>query len=358
VASNGVNDPSQVQVPNPLPSLIGQASGASGQATISTVASQEPYLAFLGQTDLVSKGSSNYNSFQVRGEHPLSHGLLLLLNYTWSKTIGITGGPWSESYAESQAGGTTAASNGAGVDYANLSNNYSLLAHDTPNRFVAAVSYLLPTGRGMAWDPGSNVARALIGEWQLASAVTLQSGLPWGPNCGGPINGRCNLVPGEPNQVPKNLQHWYDGSTSVTLPDGRTITPAAFTYLRWNPDRFNQPIVQFPNGSYQVDQYTMGTTSMTEGDLRAPAFINTNLSVTRRFDLGERFRLELHADATNALNRTNFLPSAINNGVSSVLVPDTSTGTKVGQNGNSGYGALGMDFLEPRQITLALRLQF
>ena len=97
---------------------------------------------------------------------------------------------------------------------------------------------------------------------------------------------------------------------------------------------------------------------MTEGDLRSPGFYNTNLSVTRKFALGERVRMELHADATNAWNRTNFLPSAINNGVSSVLVPDTSTGTKVGQNGNSGYGALGMDFLEPRQITLALRLQF
>jgi hypothetical protein len=358
VASNGLNDPSQVQVANPLPALIGKASGASGQATISAMDSQEPYLALLGQTNLVSKGSSNYNSFQVRGEHALSHGFLVMLNYTWSKTIGITGGPWSESYAESQAGGTTAASNGAGVDYRKLSNNYSLLAHDTPNRFVAALSYLLPTGRGQAWDPGNTALRALIGDWEFASAVTLQSGLPWGPNCGGTINGRCNLVAGEPSEVPKSLQHWYDGSTSVTLPDGRTITPAAFTYLKWNPDRFSQPLVQFPNGSYQVDQYTMGATAMTEGDLRAPGFYNTNLSVTRKFALGERVRMELHADATNAWNRTNFLPSAINNGVGSVLTPDSSTNTKIGQNGNSGYGALSMNFLEPRQITLALRLQF
>ncbi len=358
VGSNGLTDPSQVQVPNPLPALIGHASGSSGQATITAMQAQEPYLALLGQTDLVSKGSSNYNSFQVRAEHPLTHGLLLMLNYTWSKTIGITGGPWSESYAESQAGGTNASSNGAGVDYGNLSNNYSLLAHDIPNRFVAAVSYLLPTGRGKAWDPGNAVLRALVGEWQVASAITLQSGEPWGPNCGGTINGRCNLVPGEPNEVPKALQHWYDGNTSVTLPDGRTILPAAFTYLKWNPDRFSQPVVQFPNGTYQVDQYTEGASSMTQGNLRAPGFANTNLSITRTFDLGERYRLELHADATNAWNRTNFLPNAVNNSVSSVLVPDGSTNTKIGQNGNADYGALGMDLLEPRQITLALRLQF
>jgi hypothetical protein len=39
--------------------------------------------------------------------------------------------------------------------------------------------------------------------------------------------------------------------------------------------------------------------------------------------------MELHADATNAWNRTNFLPSAINNnGVGSVLTPDSSTNTR------------------------------
>jgi hypothetical protein len=39
--------------------------------------------------------------------------------------------------------------------------------------------------------------------------------------------------------------------------------------------------------------------------------------------------MELHAGATNAWNRTNFLPSAINNnGVGSVLTPDSSTNTR------------------------------
>ncbi|MGC2402816.1 MAG: TonB-dependent receptor, partial [Acidobacteriaceae bacterium] len=324
VASNGVTDPSQVQVPNPMPSLIGKASGGSGQATISAMQAQESYIALLGQTNLVSKGTMNYNALQIEGEHPLTHGLLLRLNYVWSKSIGVTGGPWSESYAESQAGGTSAEGNGAGVDYRNLNNNYSLLAQDIPNRFVAAISYALPTGKGAALDPGNRVARAIVGDWELASAVTLQSGVPFGPNCGGPINGRCNLVPGEAIEVPKNLQHWYDGNTSVTLPDGRTITPAAFTYLRWNPDRYSQPVVQLPDGTYQVDQYTEGTTSMSMGNLRSPGFSNTNLSITRRFNLGEKLRLEFHADATNAWNQTNILANSVNNGVSSVLSVDSS----------------------------------
>lgn len=54
VASNGANDPSQAQVTNPLPALIGKASGASGGATITAMQAVEPYLAFLGETNMLN----------------------------------------------------------------------------------------------------------------------------------------------------------------------------------------------------------------------------------------------------------------------------------------------------------------
>ena len=359
VASNGANDPSQVQVPNPLPALIGQATGDIGHSTISAMEAQESYLPFLGQTDLQSSGSSNYNSMAIRVQHAYAHGVLLMANYTWSKALGLTGGTWSQSYMESQAGGTVPGY--GGVDFANLHNNYSLLGFDTTSRFVAAVSYLLPIGKGMALDPGNQVMRAIVGEWQISSAITLQTGMPWGVGCGNTVNGRCDVVAGESVQVPKKLQHWYDGNTSVTLPDGRTITPPAGSFLKWNLDRWTQPVVQFPNGTYANDQYTNGSSAMTEGDLRNPGFENVNLSVVRKFDFGERVNLELHADATNAFNRTNFLASGVNNGVSSVLSP--TPGATIGQNANTGFGTLstsGWDgsFMEPRQLTLSLRLNF
>lgn len=354
VASNGLNDPAQAQVANPLPALVGKAAGPISQANLSALQSYESYLPFLGQTISESSGSSNYNSLAIRGQHSYSHGLLLMLNYTWSKTLGLTGGPGSQTFAEAQAGGSTP-SNG-GVDYINRQKNYSLLGFDTPNRFVSAVSYLLPTGKGMALDPGNPVMRGIIGGWQLSSAVTVQGGMPWGPNCGGTMNGRCNTVAGQPNEVPKSLQHWYDGNTSVTLPDGRVITPPAYSYLKWNPDRFTQPVVQFPNGTYGVDQYTSGTTPMTIGDMRSPIFASTNLSVVRKFALTERASLDLHADATNLLNRANFQAYAVTGGVSSVL--SATSGGNVGQNANTSFGTMGMNFLEPRQITMSLRLVF
>jgi hypothetical protein len=57
-------------------------------------------------------------------------------------------------------------------------------------------------------------------------------------------------------------------------------------------------------------------------------------------------------------NITLLSASSVNNSVTSVLSLDNTTNTKIGQNGDAGYGALAMNLMEPRQITLALRLQF
>ena len=356
VASNGLNDPSAVQNANPLPALIGQATGPIGKTTVTALNAQQPYLALLGQTVLGNAGISNYNALNIKAEHAYSNGLQMMFNYTWSKATGLFGGGNNASYAESQVAGGAITSSG-GNDYRNLDNNRGLLGHDIPHRFVAVASYLLPTGRGKALDPGNRILRALVGEWQLGTVVTLQSGQPWGPSCGG-LNGRCNVVPGEPLELPKALQGWYDGKTPVTLPDGRTITPGAFRYLRWNPDAFTAPLVQFPNGQSQVDPYFWGSTSKYVNGLRTPWFSNTNLTVNRKFQIRERMQMEFLAEATNLLNQTQINPNAVNGGVSPVLVPDARTNTKVGQNSNVNFGTLGMTLYQPRQITLSLRLRF
>ncbi|MGO9242687.1 MAG: TonB-dependent receptor domain-containing protein [Bryobacteraceae bacterium] len=351
VASNGVTDPAQAQIANPAPSLIGY----SGGGTISALTSELPYLALNGATYTATVGTSNYDALQIRAQHSYTNGLQLMLNYTWSKNTGLSGGVWNSTFAESQEGSSVAGNGGA--DYRNLNNDRGLLGYDTPNRFVGTLSYLLPTGKGKALDPHNAVLRAILGDWQLGSVVTLQSGMPWGPSCG-TLNGRCDMVPGEATYVPKSDQHWYDGKTSVTLPDGRTITPAAYTYLLYNPDLFSQPMVQFPNGTNGVDQYTWGSTSGYEGWLRTPGFYNMNLTVNRIFKITERYRLEFLAEATNLLNATQIQPSAINTGVSPSVLADPSTGTKVGQNTNVNFGTLGMSLFDPRQVTLSMRLRF
>lgn len=355
-ASSGLSDPASVRVANPLPDLVGKAAGTVSGTTIPAPDLPKPYLALLGQTVLANKGISNYHALQLRADHAFRSGLQMNLNYSWSKATGFIGGSGNSTYAESQVAGIGNGPSG-GADYRDLNRNRGLPGFDITHRAVAVVSYQLPAGKGQRLDPGSRFARALVGEWQFGGVVTFQSGLPWGPNCGG-IGGRCFFVAGEPEELPKELQRWYDGRTSVTLPNGRIITPGAFTYLKWNPDRFTPAVVQFPNGRYAVGQYWWGTTSKYVNGLRTPAFHNVNFTVNRKFRLAERMHLEFLAEATNLLNRTNFNPNAVNGGVSAVLTPNAATNSKAGQNANVNHGTLGLSLFEPRQISLSLRLRF
>ena len=359
-ATNGQTDPAQAQIPNPLPALIGGAQGAIGSGTISTMSSMEPYLAWLGGYKVGDNATSLYNSVQFKAQHSYSSGLTALFTYTYSRTTGLTGGQTSSNgsgstYAESQLGSSQTPLGGG--DYRNFNNNRSLLDFDMPNRFVGTVSYLLPTGRGQRFDPGNRFARALIGEWNLATVVTSQSGEPWGPNCGSE-NGRC-IPSGQPLKLPKSYQHWYNGTTPVTLPDGRTYTPAQNTKLMWNPDAFTGQIVQWANGTYQPAQYWLGTTPQAMSELRMPSFQNVNLSVNRKFVIKEGLSFEILAEATNAFNHTNFQPAAVNNGFGSlVTVPSTSGNSKVGENTSTTAGSLGLSLLDPRQMTLSARFNF
>ena len=358
VASNGTTNPANVTVANPFTQLIGKAAGSIGGATISTQNTLLPHMALLGASVLGNGGKSNYNALEFKVEHAYSKGLRMLFTYSWSKTTGLVGSLSAASYAESQMA-SGAATPAGGIDYRNLDNNRGLLAYDVPHRAVTVVSYLLPTGKGKALDPQYAFLRALVGEWNLGTVVTLQSGQPFGPSCGG-MNGRCIEDTSAPVEVPKELQHWYDGKTSVTLPSGRIVTPGNYTFLKWNPDRFYAPTVRFPNGNYQVDQYWWGYTSQYINGLRSPAFANVNLTINRKCQIIERMQLEFLAEATNLFNRTNISPIAVNAGYGAILsVPANNTNNvKIGQNSNSNSGTLGMSFYEPRILTLSLRLRF
>ena len=209
IASGGKTDPAQARVANPMSSqMIGQAVGDSGSATITAMEAAEPYVGLLNVTDFRSVGSSNYHAFVAKVQHSISHGLQFGANYTWAKATGLVGNAGTQTFAESQSG-TSSAPTG-GVDYYNFNNNHSLLDYDISNRFVLNGSYALPFGKGKLF--GSNrVVNMFIGDWSTTAALTLQGGMPWGPNCTtqtnltttGTLNGRCNPVAGQPIELPE-----------------------------------------------------------------------------------------------------------------------------------------------------------
>src|SRR5262245_15759282 len=345
-------DPATVKVNNPLTALVGKApcnAACVNTTTITALQAAQPYLAALNTTSFLSVGESNYHAFQVKVQHATSHGLSFSGNYTWSKSTGLLGGNGNQTFAESQAGSANSAGATGGVDYANLQNNRGLADYDIPHRAVFTGSYDLPIGKGKAFDPGNGILNSVVGGWQTAFAINLQSGYPWAPSCGTlNYNGRCNRVAGQPLELPEKDKQYWNGKDTLTLPDGRVITPQAFTFTKWNPDAWAAPSMTLPNGTIVADPYTAGTSSLTYGFLRTPGIQNVNLSLIKRIRLTERVGFDLHVNATNAFNHAN------HNTVNNTVTLDAKTGS----NANPAFGTWGVSTLNAREIVIQTNLIF
>jgi hypothetical protein len=188
-----------------------------------TVAQAErPFPQFQGITlssDPVGNGT--YNSFQVRAQQRLSHGLAYLITYTLSKDLtdspGFGGGAFL----------------GGAQNYYNLRAEKALASWDQPQAFTAAYSYDLPVGKGRLLNLANPVENKIFGDWKASGIITLQSGVPLslGTEIGLPgIGGvRPNIAPG----VPEYLNHSrgsFDPATSIYLNLAAFPAPPAFSF--------------------------------------------------------------------------------------------------------------------------------
>jgi hypothetical protein len=305
-----------------------------------------------------SKAWADYNSLQVRFSHAFTHGLLMDLNYTWSKEIDNTDN--MEDNQSFNSGGRA-----ANPDYTNFANNRRLGFSDIPHRVAATFLYDTPFGKGKPMEIQNRALRAVVGEWQTGGSIIWQEGFPFsvnGANSGAAL-GRPDRVMGTPLEVPQELQHWYDGNTKVTLPDGRVIQPAKNTFLKYYEGAWSGRVLQVANGSYVPDVFWWGTAAQTFDQMRGPGRFNIDLSLRRNFKIRERWNLEFAANATNLFNHTQF--AANYDGA----LGSTNTALNAANGLRPGMGASGNTFgtltlastasvFDPRQIVMNLRLRF
>jgi hypothetical protein len=229
-----------------------------------------------------TSGDSDYNALQARYTHR-AQGLTISANYTYSKFLDDVAGsvgfvlyyPWSvrNSY--------------------DLKRERTVDVGDIPNAGVVSFIYELPFGRGKKVGSGlSGPANAVLGGWEIAAINTFRQGTPFGIGNGATFNQGTlfggsqhpNLV-GNPN-VPGNfagnpgcvgptrlhtVQHWFN--------------PCAFAQA--GPGDFGSLPTYLPYA-------------------RNPGYADTDLSISKWFNLTERFRLQFRADMFNAFNHTNF----------------------------------------------------
>jgi hypothetical protein len=269
-------------------------------------------------------GNSKYNSLQASLNKRVSHGLTLLVSYT---------------YAHSQDNGSGFESSGfgnRGVNPLIPGLNWGDSDFDARQRFVASYQYELPVPRALSSGPA--LSRIFKG-WRIAGNTTLQTGFPLNLNDTSMTSLTC---PGfgiifytcwdNPNQVAAFQSE--NPRVNQTL-NNCAGTPHAGNYF-FNPaDACHATIGTFGNAG--------------RDSLHGPGLNFTNLAIMKDIQVREQMRFELRLETFNTFNHVNF-----NNPQSTFGSGGSST------NLNSGtFGRLTSDSnIGPRIIQLAGKFYF
>ena len=363
--------------------LIAYGNGNIRNRTLPLLETRYPY-PLEGDNIHLSNGTSDYKALQLSVTHSFAAGLQVNANYTWSRLMAI-----SRYNAQTNQGyGDYGANNGTNNYYPYIrpqqfSLNNQISTNDVPHRLALNWVYDLPFGSGKRFDAQHGFLNAIVGGWRIAGDFLVQSGfvepLANGGNNGGtdsvnnPLNNLPDRVPGEPLEVPKALQHWYDGKTSVTLPDGRVVTPCYGCFLKYNIDAFAGRTVATAAGKVVPDNLFFGNAQPSYDGLRSDQRWNINMSLQKNFRFRERYDLSLAAQATNLFNHTQFRPNINTAFGATTTAASAASGIKVGQfqdvsntwgayqlpiNSAAGNTSGGQAIYDPRQVELVLHFTF
>jgi hypothetical protein len=199
----------------------------------------------------------------------------------------------------------------------NMGLNKGVAAFSLKHQFNANFSYELPFGSGKRWGAGATgLQEHLIGGWQWNGIVRAQGGFPGTPFVGRNISGSGDTR----NSDTTDLNPNFTGDVQLGRVD------------RWfDPTAYALPI---PG--------TFGDAG--RGVFRGPKLFNLDLSLFKRFSLGERYNVQFRAEAFNVLNHTNFaMPN-----------PNVFSGSNI----SPSAGRITDTSTRPRNLQFALRLTF
>ncbi len=245
--------------------------------------------------------NSHYNSLQTSLNGTFHRDLHLQVAYTLARAKDET------------------TATGSGGDLQNVTNPYVGPSYDygpsvfnRNNVFFANFVYDLPFFRS-----GSSLTKGLLGGWEMAAIVTVESGAPVNLGITG-VNTPASIISNSgdrPNvsggiSYPKTVKQWFAGNFS---------NPACAT----GPDCY---------GNLPFDAIT------------GPGRQNWDFSVLKNFAMGERFKLEFRAEAFNLWNHPQFEGNA-------------NTGGLGNNFGSGNFGQITSAY-DPRELQLALKLKF
>jgi hypothetical protein len=295
------------QALRPFPQFGAGASASTAVGAASTTG-LTPLWAPLGDTW--------YDALQVKANKRFSHGLELIYTFSWQKTLDIG------AESDSPAGITGEVNN-----VFNRPVNKDLSAYDQTLVTTLALNYTLPalhTNRALSW---------FIRDWQIGVFEQDASGLPiLSPVSTNNLNSMLfqstfdDRLPGVPLFTKGLNCHCFNPGTTFVL------NPAAWV---------NPPAGQFGSAAAYYDDYRYQ---------RRPS---EDLGLGRLFRIKERVTLNIRAEFTNVLNRTEM------NNPTSTNVLATQTRNAAGQT-TAGFGWINTSsvFSQPRQGDIIARIRF
>jgi len=279
-----------------------------------------PYPEFCGGVTAQDEpvGLTNYNSLQASFKHRFGQGLVFTASYTFSKFLSDTGGP-------EEWGSINGDQGGSGIrNFYNLKADWSVDGDDIPHSLVLNYVYDLPVGRGKKFGSGMNaIADEIVGGWQVSGITTAQSGFPMSIGASGNSG---SVFGGNQHAVLTGAGPKANGCGGLPSPNGG-LTPFYPVGSKNGPRCFfnGQPATGGNNGPGAfgpTPDFTFGTAPRYFSNLRAPGYVNQDLTIGKWFSLKERLRLQFAVQMFNAFNHANFdIPAA---GIGSVNLGESS----------------------------------
>jgi len=247
--------------------------------------------------------SSNYHSLQTAFNKQFSHGLLIKGAYTWSKAI---------DFVDDDGWVTLSRNYGPQFNW-----NRAPAGYDRTHVFQGSYVWELPFGKGKSYA-STGIVSHVIGNWQLGGLVSAFTGTPFTVTASG-----SSLNAGPDNQQSAD-------QVNSTITKLYNVGPGQFFYD--------------PSAWKAVTDVRFGNSG--RNSVRGPGIFNTDLSLSRFFQIKERVKVEFRTDCFNLTNTPKF-GNPDGNASNGTFMQITST-----LSNNSTAVSL------ERQFRFGLRLQF
>lgn len=291
----------------------------------------QPYPQFTGAMNVIdSNDFSTYHGMELQVTRRVGQGLLMQMAYTLSKSLDTRSfDPAFTVVARTTNTGTGASPSGQNTpfDIRNRRLNFARSDFDRRHALQGYMVYDLPFGRNRRFlsdSPG--VINQIVGGWEIASSLILQSGRPFTVYSGAFTVSNVVLSP---------------ANCSGCSPDMSGVVQNAGTTFIFSAEEIARFTTPAPG--------ELGNTG--RNFFTGPKFVNLDMTVRKKFHFSEQRNLEFRADINNLTNTPSFefpIASTASIGSASGGLPTNATFGRIRDSVNSNA----------RRIQLGIRFSF